>query len=352
MTFIDQLHSFLGDVAAQFGLPEMPLIVTKLVWWLVASVLLFTVALTIGGLFTWVFRRLFAFFGLRKGPNRVGPEGMLQFLADGIKLLTKEDLLPSKADKWTYRLAPYVVVVPFVLAWAPLPWSDVIIFSNLAYGVVFILAVSALPPLGELMAAWGSNNKYSMYGGIRAAALDFSYEIPLVISAASIVLLVGGLDTQGAVMAQQGYWFGFIPKWFVFPQIIGAFIFFVSLLAKTGIIPTDLGESESELISGLTTEYSGMRFGFFFVAMFSGIFFLSALTVTFFFGGWTGPGFLPPLVWFLLKTFGLVFLVFWIWVTLPRFRVDQFLNYAWKTLFPLSILNLVIAVALKVWGVY
>lgn len=330
----------------------VPLVLVSIVWWIVASVLLFAVALTIGGFFTWVFRRLFAFFGIRKGPNRVGPAGLLQFAADGVKLLTKEDIIPARADKWTYRLAPYLIVVPFVLAWAPLPFSDTIIFSNLAMGILFILAVSALPPLGELVAGWASNNKYSMYGSLRAAALDFAYEVPLIITAASVVLLAGSLNTQELVAAQGGYWLGFIPRWFIFPQIIGAFIFFVSMLAKTGIIPTDLGESESELVAGITTEYSGMRFGFFFVAIFSGVFFLSALTTTLFLGGWTGPAILPPLAWFLIKTLALSFLVFWLWSTLPRFRVDQFLNYAWKALFPLAILNLIIAIVIRQTGVY
>jgi NADH-quinone oxidoreductase subunit H len=351
VTYLDSVHGWLDALLGNLGIP-WSFTATAILWWILMSLLLFTVALSVGGLFTWVFRRLFAFFGLRKGPNRVGPAGLLQFAADGVKLLTKEDILPARADKWTFRLAPYIVVVPFVLAWAPLPWSDVIIFADLRYGILFILAVSALPPLGEIVAGWASNNKYSMYGGIRAAALDFSYEIPLVISAASVILLSGTMNTQEMVMAQSGAWFGVIPKWFIFPQIIGAFIFFVSMLAKTGLIPTDLGESESELVAGYTTEYSGMRFGFFFVAIFSGVFFLSALTVTLFLGGWTGFAFLPPLAWFLLKTLALCFLVFWIWSTLPRFRVDQFLGFAWKTLFPLSILNLVIAVALKMTGVY
>lgn len=349
---VEVLHGWLSGIAASAGLPQMPMLVTKLLWWAVASVLLFTVALTVGGLFTWVFRRLFAFFGLRKGPNRVGPFGILQFAADGVKLLTKEDIVPKNADNWTYRLAPYLVVTPFVLAFAPLPFSETIIFSNLGFGLLFILAISALPPLGELLAGWSSNNKYAMYGSIRAAALDFSYEVPMVISAASVVLLAGSLNTQELVIAQGGAWFGVIPKWFIFPQLIGAFIFFVSMLAKTGLIPTDLGESESELIAGFSTEYSGMRFGFFFVVIFAGVFFLSALTTTLFLGGWQGPGFLPGLVWFLLKTGALCFLTFWIWSTLPRFRVDQFLNYAWKTLFPLSIVNLLIALAFKQWGVY
>jgi NADH-quinone oxidoreductase subunit H len=348
---IEWIHGLLEALFAPLGI-GVSMGVATFIWWITASLLLFTVALTIGGLFTWVFRRLFAFFGMRKGPNRVGPAGILQFAADGIKLLTKEDVLPARADKWTYRLAPYLVVVPFVLAWAPLPWSDTIIFSNMAMGILFILAVSALPPLGELVAGWASNNKYSMYGAVRAAALDFAYEVPLIITAASVVLLAGSLNTQDIVAAQGGTLFWIIPNWFIIPQIIGAYIFFVSMLAKTGLIPTDLGESESELIAGLTTEYSGMRFGFFFVAIFSGVFFLSALTTTLFLGGWTGPGFLPPLAWFLLKTLALCFLVFWIWSTLPRFRVDQFLNYAWKTLFPLSILNLIIAVVLRTTGVY
>lgn len=342
MGLSETVHGWIEPLAAGLGI-RWPEVATDLIVWGFLAVVLFTVALSIGGLFTLGFRKLFAWFGQRQGPNRVGPWGLLQPLADGIKLLTKDDVIPRKVDRVGFRLALYLSLVPFVVAWAPLPFSDKLIFADLRIGLLFILAVSALPPMSEIVAGWASNNKYAMYGGLRAAALDFAYEVPLVISAFSVVLLTGSLQMSDIVEAQRGVWF-FIPL------IIGAFIFFVSALAKNGTIPMDLPESESELVAGFTTEYSGMRFGMFFVGIFSGIFFLSALTVTLFFGGWLGPSWAPPIFWFLVKTFGFCFLVFWIWSTLPRVRIDQFLHIAWKSLFPLALLNLAIAIAVRELG--
>lgn len=343
MGLSETVHGWIAPLAAKLGV-TWPELGTDLIVWGFLSVVLFSVALTIGGLFTYVFRRLFAFFGQRQGPNRVGPFGILQALADGIKLLTKEDLIPRKADRIGFRLALYIALVPFVVAWAPLPFSGTLVFADLRIGLLFILAVSALPPLGEILAGWASNNKYSMYGGLRAAALDFSYEVPLVLSALSVAVLAGSLNLNEIVTAQQD------SVWFVLPLLVGAFVFFVSALAKNGTIPMDLPESESELVAGFTTEYSGMRFGMFFVGVFAGIFFLSALTVTLFFGGWSGPSFAPPVFWFLVKSLAFSFFVFWIWSTLPRVRMDQFLNLAWKSLFPLSVLNLFVAIAVREMG--
>lgn len=344
-SFEDFIDGILDSVVGVAGY-DSPFWVAQTISWSVQAVLLFALVLTTGGLFTFVFRRLFAFFTQRIGPNRVGPFGLFQFVADGIKLVTKEDITPARAEKPLYRAAVYMAVAPFVLAWAPIPFAENVIFSNIGVGIVFILAISALGPVGEITAAWASDNKYSLYGGIRAAALDFSYEIPLVLSALGVILLAGSMNTMEIVQAQEGLWF-------VFPQALGAFIFFAAAVAKAGLIPTDLPEAESELVSGFTTEYSGMRFGMFFVVLFGQVFFIGALMTTMFLGGWTGPfwdsGFLG-VFWFGVKTLFFCFFVFWIWLSFPRVRIDQYLNFAWKVLFPLSLLNLVIAGALKYWG--
>lgn len=324
----------------------------------IGAVLLFTVVLSIGGVFTFAFRRIFARMGQRRGPNRVGPQGILQFLADGAKLISKEDIRPAKADKLAWTAALYVAVVFTVMAWAAIPWSRDLVFTNVATGVLLILAMGAIAPLAEIMAGWGSNNKYSLYGGVRAAALDVSYEIPMVFSVAAIVLMTGSLSSIDIVDSQ-------LKMWFIVPQILGFIIFFITALAKAGLVPTDLAESESELVAGFTTEYSAMRFGMFFVVLFSNVFFVSAMITMLYLGGWHFPfesllvangagivtsGFLQPL-WFLGKALLMSFVVFWIWITLPRVRVDQYLNVAWKVLLPLSILNFVVTAVLIKSGV-
>lgn len=322
----------------------------------VGGVILFTVVLSIGGVFTFAFRRIFARMGQRKGPNRVGPQGILQFLADGAKLISKEDIRPAKADRLAWTSALYVAVVFTVLAWAAIPWSRDLVFANVGTGVLLILAMGAIAPLAEIMAGWGSNNKYSLYGGVRAAALDVSYEIPMVFAVASILLMTGTMATVEIVDAQLGLWF-------IVPQVLGFVIFLITALAKAGLVPTDLAESESELVAGFTTEYSAMRFGMFFVVLFSNVFFVSAMITMLYLGGWHAPGaslvpaldtFLGPLTgpfWFLAKALLMSFVVFWIWVTLPRVRVDQYLNVAWKVLLPLSILNFVVTAVLVKAGV-
>jgi NADH-quinone oxidoreductase subunit H len=314
----------------------------------IGAVVLFTVVLSIGGVFTFAFRRIFARMGQRQGPNRVGPQGIFQFLADGAKLISKEDVRPAKADRLAWTAALYVAIVFTVLAWAPIPWSEELVFTNAATGVLLILAMGAIAPLAEILAGWGSNNKYSLYGGVRAAALDVSYEIPMIFAVASVVMMVGSLNTIDIVNSQAGLWF-------IVPQIVGFFIFFITALAKAGLVPTDLAESESELVAGFTTEYSAMRFGMFFVVLFSNVFFVSAMITMLYLGGWHMPGeaylstlglgFLftgaLPAIWFLLKALVLSFVVFWVWVTLPRVRVDQYMGFAWKVLLPVSIANFI-----------
>jgi NADH-quinone oxidoreductase subunit H len=320
---------------------------------LIGAVVLFTVVLSIGGLFTFAFRRIFARMGQRPGPNRVGPQGILQFVADGAKLISKEDVRPAKSDKLAWTAALYVAIVFTVMAWAPIPWSNQLVFSNAGTGILLILAMGAIAPLAEILAGWGSNNKYALYGGVRAAALDVSYEIPMVFAVAAILLMTSSLDTNVIVDSQRHLWF-FVP------QIIGFVIFFITALAKAGLVPTDLAESESELVAGFTTEYSAMRFGMFFVVLFSNVFFVSAMIALLYLGGWQAPfadalpflGAIPPVLWFLAKSLIMSFVVFWVWATLPRVRVDQYLSTAWKVMLPLSLGNFVFTAVLIKTGVF
>ncbi len=323
--------------------------------WLVLALVLVGGVLGVGGIMSYVMRKVMARMQTRVGPNRVGPFGLLQFLADGLKLISKEDLMPARADPWGFRMAPFFVILPIILAFAPLPFSDGVLISDVRVGLLFVVAISAASPIGELIAGWASNNKYSMYGALRAAAMDVSYEVPLVLTIVSVVLLasamgVNGLNFMDVVAAQDSV------LWFVLLQPIGAFIFFASALAKAGVVPTDLAEAESELVAGFFTEYSGMRFGVFFVGLFVNIVLISVLTVLLFFGGWTIPYVSGALVaagltglnsalgflFFIAKVAVVVLFVLITWFTLPRFRPDQFLALGWKALFPLAVLNLVI----------
>ncbi|MEK6975061.1 MAG: NADH-quinone oxidoreductase subunit H [Candidatus Thermoplasmatota archaeon] len=350
------MTAFIDTVTNGIGF-DMPRWADLVVGSLIGSVIMFTVVLATGGVFTFAFRRIFARMGQRIGPNRVGPQGILQFLADGAKLISKEDVRPAKVDRLAWTSALYVAVIFTVMAWAPLPWSGDVAFTNVGTGVLLLLAMGAIAPLAEIMAGWGSNNKYSLYGGVRAAALDVSYEIPMVFSVAAIVLAVGSLATNDIVLEQHAVWF-------FLPQILGFVIFFITALAKAGLVPTDLAESESELVAGFTTEYSGMRFGMFFVVIFSNVFFVGAMTTMLYLGGWQAPfgddlpilnGFLGPLTgifWFAAKALFMSFVVFWVWSTLPRVRVDQYLAMAWKVLLPLSILNFVVTAVLVKMGVF
>ncbi|MGB1697372.1 MAG: complex I subunit 1/NuoH family protein [Thermoplasmatota archaeon] len=335
-----KLTDFVDTTLANFW--DAPLWLDVTIAAFIGGLIVFTTVLGIGGCFTFAFRRIFARMGNRSGPNRVGPQGIAQFLADGLKLIGKEDIKPARADALTWRAAAYVAVIPTVIAWSPLPWSEELIFTNVAYSMLVIFAFSAIAPLGEIMAGWGSNNKYALYGGVRAAALDVSYEIPMTFALASVVLMTGSTNTQDIVMSQEGLWN-------IVPQIIGFGIFFIAALAKAGLAPTDLAESESELVAGFTTEFSGMRFGMFFVVLFSNVFFISALMTMLYLGGWQalpGLGFIPGFLWFFAKSLFMCFIVFWVWSSLPRVRVDTYLGVAWKVMLPVSLFNFILTATL------
>jgi NADH-quinone oxidoreductase subunit H len=296
------------------------------------GVLIFALSIAAG--LIWLERRLLGVWQDRYGPNRVGPFGLLQVLADMIKIFTKEDWIPPFADRFVFVLAPAVIIFTVLMSFAIIPVTPLIGVSNLNIGLLFFLGMSSLGVYSVVLAGWASNSKYSLIGGLRAAAQMLSYEVFMGLSLMGVVLMAGSFSLKDIVEAQSRVWF-FIP------QILGFIIFFIAGLAETHRLPFDLPEAESELIAGYHSEYSGMKFGMFFVGEYLGITLISALIVTLFFGGWLGPV-LPPLVWFLLKVFFFIMMFILMRATLPRPRFDQLMAYGWKILLPLALANLLV----------
>ncbi len=291
-------------------------------------------ALTAASGLIWLERRLLALWQDRYGPNRVGPFGILQVVADMIKIFTKEDWIPPFADKPIFVLAPAIIMSTVLMSFAIVPFTPLIGVVSLNIGLLFFLAMSSLTVYSVMLAGWSSDSKYSLLGGLRSAAQMLSYEVFMGLSLAGVILLAGSFDLRVIVEAQRKIWF-FIP------QFLGLLMFLVAGLAETQRIPFDLPEAENELIAGYHSEYSGMKFGMFFVGEYLGITLISCLIVTLFFGGWLGP-ILPPIVWFGLKTFAFICLFILIRASLPRPRFDQLMSYAWKVMLPLSLLNLAV----------
>lgn len=302
-----------------------------------------TLMMTIAPGLIWFERRLLALWQDRYGPNRVGPFGLMQVLADMIKIFFKEDWIPPFADKKVFVLAPAIVVVTALMSFAIVPFAPGISVSNLNIGLLFFLGMSSLGAYSVVLGGWASNNKYSLLGSLRAAAQMLSYEVFMGLSLMGVVMLTGSFNMNDIVLAQRNLWF-------VIPQFIGFVIFMIAGLAETHRLPFDIPEAESELVAGYHSEYSGMKFGMFFVGEYLGITLISTLIVTLFFGGWFGPSFLPPVVWFFLKTFIFISLFIMLRASLPRPRYDQLLSYGWKLLLPLSLLNLLITGAIILSG--
>lgn len=295
---------------------------------------------------TWLERKVVARMQKRYGPNRVGKFGVLQPFADGIKMFIKEDIIPKNVDALLHTLAPMLVVVPAVMIFSVMPFGKNMVLVDLNVAILFIMSISSIETIAILMAGWSSNNTYSLLSALRGAAQVISYEIPMGFSLVTVLMMAGTMSTQGIVQAQQtDGWYIFTPWGF-----LGFLIFFISGVAEVNRSPFDVPEAESELIAGFHTEYSGMKFGLFYMAEFLGAFAIAAFGITFFFGGWSDPfqqlfGFsiLPSWLWFMLKAYVFVFVIFWFRGTLPRFRVDLLLSFAWKYLLPMSLLNIVIA---------
>ena len=294
------------------------------------------------GLMSVLERKILGRMQNRYGPNRVGPFGLFQPIADGIKMLIKEDIVPARADKIVHFLAPIVIAAAAILALGVIPYGRNMTPFVIDGGILFFFAVGSTTELAVFMAGWGSNNKFSMLGAMRAIAQMISYELPLIITVLPVVMVVGSLNPDKIVAAQKYYYFGFAPHWFVLtPWGFTAFIlFFVSGLVESNRTPFDVPEGESEIVAGHMTEYSGFKYATFFMAEYLGMFAVSGLAVTLFLGGWHAPlpwlGFIPSYVWFFAKLSVLLFVFIWVRGTLPRIRVDQMMNFAWKFMLPMA----------------
>jgi NADH-quinone oxidoreductase subunit H len=281
----------------------------------------------------WVERRLLGLWQDRYGPNRVGPFGIAQVIADLVKLLMKEDWVPPFADRAVFIIAPAVILATTLVALAVVPIAPGIGVADLSIGLLFVLAMASLAVYSVMLAGWASNNKYSLLGGLRAAAQMLSYEVFMGLALMGVVMLAGSFDLRRIVLAQRG-------MWFVVPQFLGFVAFTVAGIAHTHRLPFDLPEAETELIAGYHTEYSGIKFALFFAGEYLAVILVSALIVTLFLGGWLGPV-LPPLAWFVLKTAAVVAFFVLLRAALPRPRYDQLMAYGWKAMLPLALLNLV-----------
>lgn len=301
--------------------------------WLLVTVI-FGSIMTVAALLIWLERRLLALWQDRYGPNRTGPFGLLQVLADLIKIFTKEDWIPPFADRIVFFISPAIIVLATLMSFAIIPFAPGVQVVDLNIGILFFLAMSSLSVYSIAFAGWSSNNKYSLLGGMRASAQMISYEVFMGLSLMGVVMLADSYNLTGIVHAQE-------KMWFFLPQLPGFLVFFIAGVAETRRLPFDLPEAESELVAGYHVEYSGMKFGLFFVGEYIGIALISALTVALFFGGWLGP-WLPPLAWFLIKTFLFLCLFILLRASLPRPRYDHLMVLGWKVMLPLALLNLLV----------
>ena len=335
---------------------------SPLFWTYVKVVLLVaTVPAIVGFVIVLAERRIMGFMQARLGPNRVGPQGVLQGLADLVKLVTKEDITPAKAEKAVHFLAPVLAVIPALTALAVIPFGPPVRIgknmiplwvADINIGLLFLLAITSIGVYGIILGGWSSNNKYSLLGGLRSAAQLVSYEVPMGLSLVSVLLMTRSLSLVEIVRRQES-----THLWFVFPGLVAFFIYFVSGVAETNRNPFDLPEAESELVSGFNTEYSGVKFAFFFLGEYTGMIVISCIAVTVFFGGWLPPfshvpalaflGFVPGAVWFLLKVAFFIFCYIWFRSTFPRYRFDQLMALGWKWLIPISLAN-ILAVAFAI----
>lgn len=285
-------------------------------------------------LLVWGERKVAGFLQERPGPNRVGPAGLLQTMADALKLLGKEDIVPTRVDKWVFRIAAPLVFVPAIMLYAVIPYGRGMVPVDLNVGLFYCFSIASLGTMSFLMAGWGSCNKYSLLGGMRTVAQMISYEIPLLLSVLGVVMIAGSLNLSDIVAAQD-------KVWFIVLQPVAFIIFFMAATAELNRGPFDLPEGEQELVAGVYTEYSGMRWALFFLAEYTNMVSMSAIAVTLFFGGWHGPWF-PSWIWFLLKVYFVVFIFMVVKWTFPRIRVDHLMNLSWKALIPASLANILI----------
>jgi NADH-quinone oxidoreductase subunit H len=313
----------------------------NIVYELIMIVVFFAVIMGLVAYMTLMERRFLGFFQVRMGPNRVGPLGLLQPIADGIKLFFKEDITVSHAHRFYFTLAPIISLVSVLVCFAVVPFSGRFYVADISLAVLYVMAFSSLGVYGVLLGGWSSNNKYSLLGGLRGAAQMISYEIPLALSIVGIITLAGSLSLVDIVKAQEG-------MWFIVKQPLGFLLFLIAVSAETNRTPFDLIECENELVAGYQTEYSSMKFGLFYMAEYAHLLLASCLVTLLFLGGWNGPV-LPALVWFGIKLFMVFFVFIWVRATFPRVRYDQLMMFSWKVLTPLAFLNLLVTAVFVVY---
>ncbi|MBI5167710.1 MAG: NADH-quinone oxidoreductase subunit NuoH [candidate division NC10 bacterium] len=299
---------------------------------------------------TWLERKVIGDIQVRLGPMRVGYHGLLQPIADGLKLLFKEDIIPAEADRTVYLLAPLVAIIPALISFAVIPFGSQVkilgrtidlYITDVNIGILFIFAVASLGVYGIVLAGWSSNNKYSLLGAMRSSAQMISYELSMGLSIVGVLMMAQSLSLVQIVKAQS-------VVWFILLQPVGFLIYLICAVAETNRAPFDLPEAETELVAGFHVEYSSMKFALFFLAEYANIVTVSALATTLFLGGWQGP-LLPPVAWFLLKVFAFIFLFVWLRATLPRFRYDQLMGFGWKVLLPVSLANILVTGLIMAW---
>lgn len=315
--------------------------------WIIGKIMLVVLPLIIGVAYlTLMERKVIASIQLRKGPNVVGVFGVLQPLADGVKLMFKEAIIPSSANKILFLLAPIITFTLALIGWAVIPFGEDLVIANINIGIMYLLAASSLGVYGIIISGWASNSKYAFLGAIRSSAQMISYEVSIGLIIINVILCVGSLNLTDIVLAQKNHWF-------VLPLLPMFVVFFVSALAETNRLPFDLPEAESELVAGYNVEYSSMPFSMFFLGEYANMILISAMATILFLGGWLPPfeflGFIPGIIWFLLKILILLFCFIWIRATLPRYRYDQLMRLGWKVFLPLSLIWTVLTAAFVVY---
>lgn len=349
LDFINLILRYLGIDFSTYG--TYGYYVQEIIVYLIASIIILLAASITIIVVIYIFRKYMADLQQRIGPNRVGPYGILQLVADALKIFGKEDIIPDRADPLLFRFAPYIVFTFLVLSYLVIPYGNLfgidLTFVNVKYTLLLLIAFSSMAPIGEVIAGFSSGNKFSVLGALRAAAQDLSYEIPMVISALGVVILLSGSGNSLnlAYIARNPF-----PVAILEP--VGFLVFFIAMVAKMAVVPFDLPESESELVSGFNVEYSGLRFGIFYLGVFGSIFLGSLFISVVYLGGGSdfilyGTGY----VWLLIKSFIFMFIFLTLWISLPRIRVDKFMNFGWKVLLPLSLVNLVWSIMLVGLGV-
>lgn len=351
MAILTEACDRLYAMASAWGIPW--LVPALVVMGIVVGVIIAYISVASMFLIWWE-RKISAHIQVRFGPMRVGGwHGWAQSIADGLKLLLKEDIIPARADKLIFVLAPMVVFAASLAAYVTIPWGPGVIVKDLNIGLLYMVSISSLAVVGIVMAGWSSNNKYATLGAIRSAAQAVSYEVPLVLALLGPVMLAGTMSMGKLVEAQAGTWFGVLPRWYIFPQAVGFLVYFICALAECNRLPFDIPEAESELVAGFHVEYSGMRFAIFFLAEYANMLAVCAIAATLFLGGWLGPGVGSPslhpflrgllgLIYFQIKVYFLLFVMMWLRWTLNRLRVDQLMDFAWKVLLPIAFVNLIL----------